>query len=420
MQLIYIFLILFFFTNKLISIENNIYVYAFESYQSIQAKKTILVGEIKSKVKSANIDEKNPIKEFDTRKDVVTVKVINKKGLKVGQKLYVVYKDPHHEKLKNALIMGEIVVTSLLKHPFYGFVLTGEGNLLRVREGFYVVRDLESENIEKAYFLKRKADNLFEDENYEEASNEYLKSIKKDTDLPESHFALGSIYYKTYQKDSSTISLQNALKEFHITWELKNRFRFNIDLYRFLKIYSSAQLDYFLIEKNNDLSLNRINNLKDILNLLVQISEECQKISNDIECKMSKAIGMYYLLKFYMDESTPEKRTLYDKYKMELGLLLKEIEKNTYEKNYEKFLDFQNQNVKFYNQDINLIQYEYIFIQYYYILYNELDSFKQQKEKSKLKQLLKKHIQDYFILSKDKQRFHNENLEILQIKNYLD
>jgi len=77
----------------LYSYEQIIYVYAFDSYKSVQPKKTILVGEIKSKVKSTEIiNTQSPIKEYDTRKDVVTVKVINRKGLKLGQTLYVVYK----------------------------------------------------------------------------------------------------------------------------------------------------------------------------------------------------------------------------------------------------------------------------------------------------------------------------------------
>ena len=414
----YCIIILLIFTNSLYSYEQIIYVYAFDSYKSVQPKKTILVGEIKSKVKSTEIiNTQSPIKEYDTRKDVVTVKVINRKGLKVGQTLYVVYKNPHHDKFKNALIVGEIKVTSILNHPFYGLVLTGEGNLLRVREGFFVVRTLESENIEKAYFIKRKADNYLLEEDYQRAIQEYLNAIRQDSDLVEAHASLGKVYYLLYLNDDSDVSLQHALKELEISWNLKDKFRYNKELYDFLFDYFSALLDYFIYFEKNKPSVK--NDSIKILTRMIDISKECQTLSEDIECKMIQAIAIYYLMNYYSEESNPEHRKLYDQYKVELGLLLKQIEESNNQKIYLKFAEYQQGKVKFFERKIDLVQFEYVFILYYFELYKELQTLQKWKEKEKLKSLLKTHIENYYRFSNDNPKYRDQNIKILQIKNSL-
>ncbi|MFN3605255.1 MAG: tetratricopeptide repeat protein [Leptonema sp. (in: bacteria)] len=412
-------LILFFFifneSWRLNSKDQTIYIYAFESYKSVYPKKTILVGEIKSKVKVAEIlDKQSPIKEYDTRKDQVTVKVINKKGLKVGQNLYVVHKDPHHEKFKNAYIVGEITVNSILNHPFYGLVLTGTGNLLRVREGLFVVRTLDSENIEAAYLLKRKADNYFFDGEYEKAIQEYQKAIQKDSALVEAYFALGKLYWTLYNKGNQSIDLLNSLQQFRIAWKHKDLFRYNLEYFEYLNYYFSSLLEYFLQEKYKKPKESVI--LQSLIELK-NISEECEKISNSIECKMAKSISLYYLMNFYSGETNKEERSKYDFYKQETGLQLKSIEEEMFKENYKKFKDYTESKVKEINSNIDIIQYEYVFIKYYYQLYSELNSIEKYKEKQRLKELLIKHANLYFTFTKDKQKYHNQNLEILEILN---
>ncbi len=397
--------------------DQTIYVYAFESYRSVYPKKTILVGEIKSKVKRAEIiDKESPIKEYDLRKDQVTVKVINNKGLKVGQKLYVVYKDPHHEKFKNAYIVGEITVVSILNHPFYGLVLTGVGNLLRVREGFFVVRTLESENIEAAYLLKRKGDTYFNDGNYEKAIQEYRKAIHKDSDLVEAYVSLGKLYWTIYLKENSFIDLQSTLQQFRIAWKLKDKFRYNFDYYEFINYYFSSLLEYFLIEKYK--KPKHPETLAMLLDLL-SLSEECEKISLSIECKMAKGISNFYLMNFYSSESNPEERLKYDYYKQETGLILKSIEEEIYKENYKKLQQFLNGELKESTSYIDIPQYEFVFIKYYYQLYQNLKMPEQWKEIQKLKELLLKHCDLFFTLTKEQEKYQKFNLEILEIYNKL-
>lgn len=397
--------------------DQTIYIYAFDSYKSIYPKKTILVGEIKSKVKVAEIsDQKSSIKEFDIRKDQVTVRVINRKGLKIGQKLYVVYKDPHHEKYKNAFIVGEITITSILNHPFYGLVLTGIGNLLRVREGLYVVRTLESENIEEAYLLKRKADSYLSEGEYEKAILEYQNAILKDSDLVEAYASLGKLYWNLYKKENNYIDLKSSIQQFKIAWNKKEMFRYNFEYFEFLFHYFSSLLEYFLNEKyKKTKGIEILNILKD----LFDISQECKKISKHIECKMAEAIVYYYLMNFYSNESNSKEREKYDEYTQKTGLTLKSIEEETYKETYKKFQEYQENKISETNY-IDLAQYEYIFIKYYYKLFLEIKSLEKWKESQKLKELLSKHIKLYFTLTKDKKNYYNQNLEIKEILEKLN
>jgi len=152
---------------------------------------------------------------------------------------------------------------------------------------------------------------------------------------------------------------------------------------------------------------------------MIDISKECQTLSEDIECKMIQAIAIYYLMNYYSEESNPEHRKLYDQYKVELGLLLKQIEESNNQKIYLKFAEYQQGKVKFFERKIDLVQFEYIFIRYYFELYKELQTLQKWKEKEKLKSLLKTHIENYYRFSNDNPKYRDQNIKILQIKNSL-
>ncbi|MDH5656523.1 MAG: hypothetical protein OEZ34_11475, partial [Spirochaetia bacterium] len=168
--------ILLFFP-QILSAESSEIVYAFRNYKSSRSEKTILVGEITSKTKLPVSPGSSPYKGYDARIDQVTVKVKDRKGIKIGQKLYVVDKNPHHSQYRNALITGEIEVKSLFHSPFYGWVLTGTGILLRIRKGNFVVRTLESENLEYAYTLKKKGDHYVARGDTDRAIASYLQAV---------------------------------------------------------------------------------------------------------------------------------------------------------------------------------------------------------------------------------------------------
>ena len=215
-------------------------IYAFRNYTRPDPIKMLLVGEIQSKIKAPRITEQqSPFSGYDTRLDQVTIKVRNPTGLKVGQKLYIIDKNPHHEKFRNGLIVGEITVQSVLKTSFYGWVVTGTGILLRVREGLFVARTQESENLVHAFDLKKKGDFYADSGAFDKAVATYQASLVADPGLPEAHAALGTLFYHESKKGSHEFP-SRSLSEFEQAWKVRENFRYRYDEMAFYRNYMEA------------------------------------------------------------------------------------------------------------------------------------------------------------------------------------
>ncbi len=215
-------------------------IYAFRNYTRPEPIRMLLVGEIRSKVKVARAqDVKSPYLGYDTRHDQVTVKVVNRTGLKVGQKLYVIDKNPYHQRYRNGLISGEIEVQSIFYHPFFGWVLTGTGILLRVREGMFVARTLDTEKLERAFERKKRGDFHLSRGEREQAVASYHAALEADRSLPEAHAALGSIYLSDARRRRRETPVR-ALAEFDQAWKSRTNFRYDSDRLRFLLAYLEA------------------------------------------------------------------------------------------------------------------------------------------------------------------------------------
>lgn len=212
-------------------------IYAFRNYTRPEPIRMLLVGEIRSKVKVPRPrDNKSPYIGYDARLDQVTVKVANRKGLKVGQKLFVIDKNPYHKRYRNGLISGEIKVRSIFYHPFFGWVLTGTGILLRVREGMFVARTLETEKLERAFERKKRGDFHRDRGELEQAIASYHSALEADRGLPEAHAALGRIYLAGALKRRRETPVR-ALAELEMAWKRRLNFRYDSELYDFLLNY---------------------------------------------------------------------------------------------------------------------------------------------------------------------------------------
>ena len=215
-------------------------IYAFRNFTRPENIRMLLVGEIRSKVKVATSrDVKSPYLGYDTRQDQVTVKVVNRKGLKVGQKLYVIDKNPYHQRYRNGLISGEIHVRSIFYHPFFGWVLTGTGILLRVREGMFVARTLETETLERAFERKKRGDFHLSRGELEKAIASYHSALEADRGLPEAHAALGRLYLGQARARRRETPVR-ALAEFSQAWKGRTNFRYDSDRLHFFLEYLEA------------------------------------------------------------------------------------------------------------------------------------------------------------------------------------
>ena len=220
--------------------ERNEIIYAFRNFKTEPPTRMILVGEIQSKTKVATVETiESPFPGYDIREDQVTVKVQNRRGLKVGQKLYVIDKDPFHSQYRNGLVVGEIHVASILYNPFYGWVVTGTGILLRVREGQFVARTLDTENLERAYSLKKRGDHYANRGNFEKAISSYNEALVADSTLPEANAAMGDMFFGMALDSGRELPVR-ALSEYDRAWQNRVNFRYDYEKFHSYKKFMDA------------------------------------------------------------------------------------------------------------------------------------------------------------------------------------
>lgn len=301
-------------------------IFAFRSFKSLWPIRMILVGEIRSKVKVAEVHEKDsPFKGYDARKDLVTVKVLNRKGLKVGQKLYVIDKDPFHKQFRNGLIVGEIRVRSILYNPFYGWVLTGTGILLRVRKGHFVARTLDTENLERAYAFKKKGDHFVNQGDVEHAIASYNAALEADQSLPEAHAALGRLYFELARTDGRELPIR-ALSEFELAWKNRVNFQYEYDQYDYYLNFMDALYYSYSVRK---LEAVRSENLVKLLNRIIEIGDEA------LTMKVARPEILFHLCRvhytrmmYYRGWRNKTERLYYDNSYKKAGNMFEELLKN--------------------------------------------------------------------------------------------
>lgn len=160
----------------------------------------VLVGETMGVEKASALESKvgEMRLDFDTRPDTVTVKILNNPGIRVGQTLYLIEKNPDHISYKNGNILGQIKVVSLFHTSFFGWQLRGEGYLRLIEDKIMTVAmPIRTEKMEDAIVLKKQGDYLVAKGDLPQAIKTYKQSISIDPYSPEAHFALGQLYGRT-------------------------------------------------------------------------------------------------------------------------------------------------------------------------------------------------------------------------------
>ena len=282
-------------------------IYAFWNYRNPTPTRMILVGEIQNKSKVAEVHDQASPFGYDTRLDQVTVKVVNRDGLKVGMRLYVIDKDPFHARYRDGLVVGEIEVVSSLYNPFYGWVLTGKGILLRVRTGHFVARTLETENLERAYILKRRGDHYAARGNFEQAISSYNEALVADQSLPEAHSAMGAVYLGMAMRSGDELPIR-ALDAFQRAWENRVNFRFDHEEFEFYRYYIEAlQLAYDLRRSE----ATREANLVQYLDRALEVGETARRIAETPDLLTRLARAHYFRMLYYSPRRNPEEREAY-------------------------------------------------------------------------------------------------------------
>jgi tetratricopeptide (TPR) repeat protein len=205
-------------------------VFAFPRRDRMEAERMVVVGEVVS-IEKAEFLETTPNSDLnlDTRPDNIVVKVLNPRGVRVGQVLYLVEKHPDHRMYRNGSVVGEMKVQSIFDTTFFGKQLRGQGfTRLIENRPMTVVRKLESGRTDESLLAKKKGDTYFYQGKIAEAMKEYKKAISLDPGLADPHFALANVYRK--EGKEWTLS---ALGEMEMAWKYRENFQDKRDKHQF-------------------------------------------------------------------------------------------------------------------------------------------------------------------------------------------
>ncbi len=182
---------------------------------------------------------------YDTRPDIVTIKVYYDPGIRPGQILYLIEKDFDHETFKDGSIVGQIEVKSVFQTAFIGKQLRGVGYLGIAKDKVLAVAyPISSELTGPALVERKKGDYHFTRNEIPEAIQSYRKAIRLDPLSPVPHYRLGLLYLNEAGVESKEpicagILPMSAGAEFTSAWKKKARFDSDQDMIQFTREYVS-------------------------------------------------------------------------------------------------------------------------------------------------------------------------------------
>ena len=336
-----IFIILFCVYTNAIFADKTLHVYAFRNFRLAKPEKMVLVGEIQSKTKEPSLNSKKTLSEYDTRPDRITVKIINRKNLKPGQKIYIIDKNPYHELFRDGHVVGEAEIISIYYSSFYGsWALSARGLLLRIRKGQFVARSMETESLELAYESKRKGDHYAALGKYEEAIASYRQALSNDIKLAEAHAGLAQVSFRNSKEQGKIKSIAiEALNSYEQAWKYRKNFRYRREELAFYHNYIEALEDSHQL--HNRRASRETRTLK-YLDRIIEAAKEAVRIETaprkDFAGKSSRteakpglrsstalAQAHYHRMLYHDSQSNPRERKEYDHSQREADKWLKKL-----------------------------------------------------------------------------------------------
>ncbi len=167
-------------------------VHVFNHYRGSNLQHMEIIGRVISQGRIMNRNYKK-ILNYDTREKIITARIDRKESVRLGDKIYVIKKEPNHKQYKDGYIIAEGEVYSLFKTEFQGWLMKARGFFSHVVPGYYIAVDIDKELRNQAYVLLRKGDRSFFLKNYAEALSFYEKSLESDPSKPETYLKLASL-----------------------------------------------------------------------------------------------------------------------------------------------------------------------------------------------------------------------------------
>jgi len=204
-------------------------IHAFYSYQKVHMQKMELIGQVSafSKILSS---KRERLLFYDTREMVITARLYETEGIRLGDKVYVIKKDPDHRKYKNGYIIGEGLVFSIFKTEFQGWMLKASGNFSMVSKGHFIAIPKIGSSRREAWVHYKQGDKYLALGKLSKAFALYKKSLMEDPQRPETYFRLALIGKKIGLQEESYQYLSSA-------WKRLNKFADVNDVLKLPGIY---------------------------------------------------------------------------------------------------------------------------------------------------------------------------------------
>ena len=232
--------------------KDNKFVYGFFDEEGTRYIKMIVIGETSTIEKASTVEldmkDDKSLLDFDTRPDIVIVKVHNNPGIRPGQTLYLLEKHPDHDFYKDGNIVGQIKVISVFNTSFFGQQLRGEGHLRMIEDNtMTVAMPLTNEGLREARIIKKQADYYVNKGDLPSAIQYYKKSIQLDGNSPEPHFGLAKIH------DLKSEDYISAAYEYSQTYKRRDKFVEEQEKYDFMIKYARFLINKHKVEFSNTL-----------------------------------------------------------------------------------------------------------------------------------------------------------------------
>ena len=169
--------------------------HAFEDYGSTRMKKMELIGVITSKGHEVAAKSRRKMLDYDTREMILSAKLYEHSGVRIGDEVFIIQKDPDHNRYKNGLIVGRGEIVSIFQTEFQGWMVKASGNLSMVKRGHYIARLDFGTQRALAMEYSSKGDRYFSLKDYSKAYYWYKKSLDLDSQRPETYIKLSKLMH---------------------------------------------------------------------------------------------------------------------------------------------------------------------------------------------------------------------------------
>lgn len=293
-------------------------IYTFNSYNNVQnPQKMKVIGYVLSKSKETVALGIPLSKSYDSRKDVLIIRVYDIHDVYVGDEVFILQGNYQKIDITHSLIVSTAKITSITKEHSGVYIVQLKGFFSMVARFNIIAIPLTLENRVKAFLSYKDAESFVSREDISSAITNFYQSLEAYPQQVESHLGLSEIYDKRELHKQSKSHIQSA-------WKYRHRVRDSKKTYSLMELFITSAIieNREYLEKNSEITLLRVLELlkqyKEIDNMLLLLQEDVI-LSGDLNnwtfsfLKINFLLTQYYiqLYDFFKKNNFQKSRIIY-------------------------------------------------------------------------------------------------------------